>query len=163
MACLQLTCTLTLTIDVLAVRPFFQFLVFRTLCGTRAQRWTSPWRLTSGLLDVSIFGIFTEKHLISDVESYQKLCTLCIPETLAETLYPVMSRRVDRYLDQALAAVVKKTVVPAPGVRSKALAVHKMLANLIGWSSRCKWQVSVLLQCQNGILAKHVDWREKHI
>eukprot|EP00435_Cladocopium_sp_Y103_P051000 s1039_g15.t1 len=79
-----------------------------------------------------IFGIYTEKHLISDLQSYQTLCTKCIPETLAETLYPVMSQRVDRYLDQAVAAVVKKTVVPAPDARSKAMAVHKTLANLIG-------------------------------
>ena len=128
MACLQLTCALTF---------------FPVPCTQDSLRDKSPKVNLTLAADIwalgcVIFGIFIEKHLIRDVESYQKFCTKCIPETLAETLYPVMSRRVDQYLDQAVAAVVKKTVVPAPAARAKALAVHKMLANLIGRSSSCK-------------------------
>lgn len=72
-----------------------------------------------------------EKHLVSDVETYQKLCSKSMPEVLASTLSPVLTRRIERHLDEALIPFVKSCMVPAPKCREKAVGLRKGLAAVL--------------------------------
>ena len=75
--------------------------------------------------------MFVTKHLVGNLESYQKMCSLSIPETLSCTLLPAMHTRADKYLKANVSDIVKACLKIRPETRLRATEIYKLFSAAI--------------------------------
>ena len=75
--------------------------------------------------------MFVTKHLVGNLESYQKMCSLSIPEALSCTLLPAMHTRADEYLKANVSDIVKACLKIRPETRLRATEIYKLLSAAI--------------------------------
>ena len=81
---------------------------------------------------VCVFVILAGTNLFPNLHLYQEICTTSkMPELLAETLTPVIEKRIYRHLKEPIAKSLLTCLSPHAQKRGKSVAVHKALAGIL--------------------------------